>query len=394
MVKLPAQPGCTDPQALNFNPAATQNDGSCAYPPTTYALQQIAELPAALEECSGLAFFGNRLWTHEDGDGFDQLYVIDTLTGALLQTLTLPGTDNKDWEDLAEDSENLYIGDFGNNQGNRTNLNILKIKKSNILAGNPVAEVINFSFSDQTNFTPAPNANDFDCEAFFFWNDSLHLFSKNWVNFKTRHYVLPATPGTHVAQLRDSLAVQGQITAADISDDGTAVLLGYNVSTSETFLWLLFDFAGSDFFGGNKRKISMGSAIFVSQPEGIRFRNNRYGYICSERFSALPQKLLSFDTGQWTGGPNAAGELAPVVPVNVSPNPFRDFLVLDFQQDIPGKCEIRLSDLSGKILKKWSPGSIPGGTQLRLEAHGLQAGAYLLRIFTENGVATIRVFRG
>ena len=68
--------------------------------------------------------------------------------------------------------------------------------------------------------------------------------------------MLPSTPGEHVAELRDSLNVQGQVTAADISDDGKALLLGYNTSTSEAFLWLLFDFKGSRFFTGNKRPIS------------------------------------------------------------------------------------------------------------------------------------------
>ena len=393
IVKLSAQPGCTDPQALNFDPSATENNGSCNYSATTFAPKQIAELPPALEECSGLAFFGNRLWTHEDGGSLDQLYVVDTLSGALLQTLTLPGTTNIDWEDLAENDEYLYIGDFGNNQGDRTDLRILKFKKSNLLAGTATPEIIAFSFSDQTDFTPASNANNYDCEAFFFWNDSLHLFSKNWLDFKTRHYVLPATPGTHVAQLRDSLAVQGQITGADISDDGKAVLLGYNVSTSETFLWLLFDFSGSDFFGGNKRKISMGSAIFVSQPEGIVFRNEHYGYICSERFSSLPQKLLAFDIRQWTENPNAAGEAAPAVEVIVSPNPFQDFLVLDFQKNISGKYEIGLSDLTGRFLKKWSFNGLPSGSQVRLETPDLPAGVYQLTIRTENGVVTKQVFR-
>ncbi len=394
MAKLSAQSGCTDPQALNFNAMATENDGSCTYPSTSFTPQQIAELPPALDECSGLAFFGGRLWTHEDGGGMDQLYVIDTLTGALQQTLTLPGTNNVDWEDLAENDEYLYVGDFGNNSGNRTDLKIIRLKKSNLLAGASSPELIYFSFSDQTNFTPAPNANNFDCEAFFFWNDSLHLFSKNWLDFKTRHYVLPATPGTHVAQLRDSLAVQGQITAADISDDGTAVLLGYNVSTSETFLWLLFDFAGSDFFGGNKRKISMGSALFVSQPEGIVFRNDRYGYICSERFSSLPQKLLSFSIGQWMQNPNAATEVLPDDLLKVSPNPFQDYLLLDFQKMVNNKMELNLSDLTGKTLKSWSFDHSPVFGSLRLELPDLPSGVYHLTIRTENGVVTKPVFRG
>ncbi|MEJ7666684.1 MAG: hypothetical protein WKG07_47795 [Hymenobacter sp.] len=33
-----AQGGCPDPQATNYDPAATRNDGSCQYPVTGAAL--------------------------------------------------------------------------------------------------------------------------------------------------------------------------------------------------------------------------------------------------------------------------------------------------------------------------------------------------------------------
>ena len=39
-----AQNGCTDPQALNYDVAANQNDGSCIYPVTNYSLTNLAIL--------------------------------------------------------------------------------------------------------------------------------------------------------------------------------------------------------------------------------------------------------------------------------------------------------------------------------------------------------------
>ena len=328
-----AQPGCTDPQATNFDPAATENDGSCLYAPTSFQPPIIGTLPEDLEECSGLAFFGGSLWTHLDGGNPDQLFTLDTLTAEKLQTITVPNSDNHDWEDLAEDDEHLYIGDFGNNDGDRTDLRIYKIKKADLLAGAVSPELIEFSFSDQTDFTPMHNENNFDCEAFFFWQDSLHLFSKNWVDFKTRHYVLPASPGTHVAELRDSLNVQGQITAADITEDGKVLLLGYNVSTIEAFIYLLFDFHGSDFFSGNKRRISMGQANLTSQTEGLVFRDMRRGYICSESLSVFPQRLLSFDIEEWVDNPvSAESTVGPGSgKLSVFPNPAGDFIHLKME---------------------------------------------------------------
>ena len=114
------------------------------------------------------------------------------------------------------------------------------------------AEKIKFSYSDQTDFTSAEHATNYDCEAFFYHNDSLHLFSKNWLNQKTRHYVLPNTPGEYVAELRDSLDVDMLITAADIDESGVVVLLGYNVVFN--FMWVLWDYEGTDFFQATKEK--------------------------------------------------------------------------------------------------------------------------------------------
>ena len=383
--KTAAQPGCTDPQALNYNPAATQNDGSCTYPFTTYAPTQVALLPAALEECSGLAFFDNRLWAQEDGGSPSQIHILNQQNGSLVQTVTLPGSSNEDWEDLAEDDEHLYIGDFGNNSGNRTDLTIYRLKKSALPNGIPQPETISFSFSDQTNFNHSYNAHNFDCEAFFFWNDSLHLFSKNWSDFKTRHYVMPATPGTHVAQLRDSLMVQGQITAADISDDGKALLLGYNVSTSETFIWLLFDFPGSDFFKGNKRKISLGSALLVSQPEGIVFGQNNQGYICSERYSVLPQKLLSFDINQWVENPTATPETADFPGWTVFPNPADSTAELVVSGPTSPFLRLELTDAAGRSIKSWKLDNFYKSARVSLVGLSLMPGTYYLKLEDSRG---------
>ena len=378
-----AQSGCTDPQANNYDPTAIENDGSCVYPNTNYSPGLVAILPTNLTECSGLAFFNNLLWTHLDGGNADQLIELDTLSGAAKATVTIPNSTNTDWEDLAEDAEHIYIGDFGNNFGNRTDLRIYKIKKSNLTGGTPLPQLIQFSYSDQTVFTSAPNNNNYDCEAFFFWNDSLHLFSKNWVDFKTRHYVLPATPGIHIAELRDSLNVQGQVTAADISDEGVALLLGYNKSTSEAFMWLLFDFQEGRFFSGNKRRISLGSAIGTSQVEGITFKDNKKGYICSEEFSILPPKLLSFDVSQWLPNPVPTRAINFQSGLSIFPNPTADKLTFSLEGWSSHPLKVTISDITGKNVM----GYVLENTQsmLTISISQLPTGPYLISV--SNGEA-------
>ena len=381
-----AQLGCTDSQASNYDVGATTNDGSCIYPTTNYSLNQIAILPALLEENSGLVFFDNQLWTHNDGGGADKLYQIDTMTGELLQTVIVAAAENEDWEDLAEDDEHVYIGDFGNNDGDRTDLRIYKVKKSQFSSGVTTAETIAFTFSDQTDFISANHANDYDCESFFFHNDSLHLFSKNWVNQKTRHYVLPTTPGTHTAALRDSFNVQGLLTGADISDDGVVALLGYDLS-GNNWMWLCYDYEGTDFFSGNKRKISLGLALTNSQTEAIVFRENGRGYVSAEAFATLDAKLHQFNSSQWTTDlPVSVEQVITENPIQIFPNPTSGILKIDFEnvlaQALEESFELQLFNSKGQFLQKRNRQS---GGVMTWNLENLPKGIYFLQIKNTNG---------
>lgn len=370
-----AQPGCTDPQALNFQPSATENDGSCIYPPTTYLPEQIAVLPNELSEASGLEFFDHQLWLEEDGGAGPVLFTIDTLNGAVQVPYQLPFLENKDWEDLTEDAEHLYIGDFGNNFGNRNDLRIYKVNKNALqTAGTVTAEVIEFSFSDQTDFTPASDATNFDCEAFIVLGDSIQLFSKRWLDNTTHRYMLPTTPGNYVAQLRDSLATGFLVTAADVSEEGTVILLGYDGTTSETSMMLLWDYLGTNVFGGNKRKISLGNALNMSQAEGLAFSSATEGFICAEKLSIFPQKLQRFDIRQWLENPSATIESTGEVHFTISPNPFSDFLNIDYQGIGVEEVQFSLLGNAGRILRS---GKLRSGKNT-LYTVDLPAGTYFL----------------
>src|SRR6056297_4303255 len=85
----------------------------------------IQPLNDAMSESSGLINIQGRFITHNDSGGESILYEIDTLSGEIARMVTVIGTENTDWEDLASDDTYIYIGDFGNNAGNRTDLRIL-----------------------------------------------------------------------------------------------------------------------------------------------------------------------------------------------------------------------------------------------------------------------------
>ncbi len=377
-----AQLGCTDPQANNFDANATSNDGSCEYAITNYSLNIIAVLPDLIIETSGLAFFDNQLWTHNDAGNEDKIYQIDTTTGLVLQTVIIANSTNTDWEDLAEDDTHLYIGDFGNNDGDRMDLAIYKIPKSQLGSGVATAQVIEFSYADQTDFTVNSNDHNYDCEAFFFYNDSLHLFSKNWDDQLTRHYVIPSVPGTYVTDVREVMNAQGLITGADISDNGVVALIGYSPSGSN-FMWLYHDYNGTDFFSGNKRKISLGLTLTNSQTEAIVFREGGYGYVSSEQLAILTAKLMSFSSSQWTDmnivGTNEIGE--EVVPFNVFPNPVVENVNVLFEKS--GEYEISVFDLSGQLLFREKK-QMHEGMNWQMNFLQYENGFYFLEINDEN----------
>lgn len=349
-----AQQGCTDMQATNFDAAAVTNDGSCLYSATSSTLPLVASLPNSMKEISGLAYTSSGLWAHNDASNPDEIYEIDSLTGAVLHTALVIG-ENEDWEDLTESEDHLFLGDFGNNAGNRTDLKVYRLNKSEL--GNNImnTQIIDFTYSDQTDFSENWNNNDYDCEAFFYHNDSLHLFTKNWVDNQTRHYVISAEPGTHVAQLRETYNVGGLITGADISDDGAIVLLGYT-EAGFNFIWLLFDYFDFHYFSGNKRRIEYGTALTNSQTEGIAFKNNREGFVCSEQFDVgqleLPPKLLSFSIEEWIE------EDTPVSSVNIGnsnalevyPNPFEQSLFVTLSENQNENIQFSLINALGKEL--------------------------------------------
>jgi len=288
--------GCPDPAAANYDSTVTINNGSCTYSNVAVNPKLKYDLSTTLNETSGLIWWKNRIWSHNDGGNAPAFYAMKVNSNAITATISVTNATNVDWEDIAQDDSYIYIGDFGNNaQGNRTYLKIYKIAKADVEAGNSVtATVINFSYNDQTDFTPKGNNNtNFDCEAMIAYGDSIFLFSKDWVDNKTRLYKLPKTPGTYQAINIGELNVQGLITGAEIVPDKRVIVLTGYSATITPFIFLLYDFTGNNFFAANKRKVQLNQTF--TQMEGICSKTPTSFFVSNERFSQLfittPAKL-------------------------------------------------------------------------------------------------------
>ena len=301
-----AQWGCTDPQATNYNVNATLNDGSCVYSTTNYTLGLVSNLSDVLQENSGLIRVGDLLYTFNDSGSGPLIYELDTL-GVVLRTITISGATNVDWEAITSNSTHVFIGDVGNNNGNRQNLCLYRFLKSDLSLDTIHAEKLPFYWSDQTQFTSLPNANNFDCEALIADADSITLYSKNWTALNTRRYRLPCFwSDTLAAQFRDSFAVDGLITDACLDTIlNRSYLLGYKNNGSNfytSFVWCLWDYQDQQVFSGNRRRVEVGNVLTVAQTEGIALKASNKGYISSEKVSSvitIAPKLFQFDFTQF-----------------------------------------------------------------------------------------------
>lgn len=386
-----AQRGCTDPQAINYDKTAVENDGSCIYLETNYTPICLSVFEDELNECSGLQFLGHKLFAINDGGNGPQVFEIDSMNGQIKRSIWIDGTTNVDWEDLTADDDFLYIGDFGNNLGTRRNLKIIKVPKSELGSDTASAEEITFSYADQVDFTPQNRNNDYDCEAFFAYGDSLYLFSKNWVDEKTRLYVLPKSGDNISVNPIAEFDVNGQITAADISDDGKQILLLGYTEQGNTFMWLLFDYQDFSPFSGNKRKIKLGSVIVRAQIEALAFQSNDEGFIGGEDFSVIEGKFTHFKISQWINNPSSTNNFAAADLLHLYPNPFEEELLVDVKTDGLKIKKIELYNSLGKrVIRKRKNLK----KRIRINGNKLESGLYVMRIFTKkSGVIVRKVVR-
>jgi hypothetical protein len=255
-------------------------------------LTKIHDLPEILAENSGMIAFDNLFWMINDGGNDAALFGYNNLLGTIDRKLVVRDAVNTDWEEITQNNAFAFVGDFGNNQGNRTDLRIYILNKEDFQASDTiaVAGVIAFNYEDQTDFAPGINNTSFDCEAFIPVGDSLYLFTKDWITEHTKIYALPAKAGTYVAKPVGQLDVSGLVTAAVFSaEDDQLVLLGYRDYIP--FIWIIpgFDVLQPTM---NNAVRSDFSEHFAVQVEGILIEPNGEIYVSSEETALAPAALF------------------------------------------------------------------------------------------------------
>lgn len=276
-----------------------QDEGVAGFSPLLNPVFK-SELPDNVSETSGLFFHNGRLWTHNDSGGDPVLYVFDTSSFEIVQKIRLSNAKNKDWEDVCTDGTTVFVGDIGNNKGNRKKLRIYTFPLSAIPDegdAKVVVDTITFCFGDQTDFEERKN-HDFDCEAMFATEDGLYLLSKGWKTGTTRLYRLPKTPGKHVAEVVNGFDSQGLITGADYDrENHILVVVGYVKSIWKPFMYLIFNFdeSGQQF---SNHRFEMPNYLGL-QTEGVCFFDQGRCFVSAETSKAFTARVFEVDLRKW-----------------------------------------------------------------------------------------------
>ncbi len=247
-------------------------------------------LDAKIQETSGLSMMNGKLYTFNDSGNTPDIFEIDKNNGEVIRILKTHLI-NKDWEALTNDGVNFYVGDFGNNTGERKDLTIYKVPYQNLndinnntLGPEKVLDgtATSFFYPEQTDFTSKNLKTDFDAEAMIYLNGKIHLFTKEWASKSTTHYIIdPEIPEKQEAKKIESFKTNFVVTDAAYFDR-KLYLVGYTKKT-EVFLNIFKETESGVFFKEDPVRYYLGSALSIGQIEGIAVDESGI-YISGEKF--------------------------------------------------------------------------------------------------------------
>lgn len=239
---------------------------------------KIATLSDSLKETSGLTFLKDKLYTLNDGGNTNEIFEIDKISGKILSKLKI-NFPNKDWEAITSYDEDFYIGDFGNNAGNRKDLAVYKVDFQGNYSKN------SFNYSAQNDFSTRYLSHNYDAEAMIFRNEKIHVFSKEWSSKNISHYIVELQNSENQLLVSLESFHAGFVITDAAYFEGKLYVAGYT-RKAKVYMMIFQENSEGLFFSKPLKKYKLGSATSVGQVEGIAVNKDGV-YISNEDFSKL-----------------------------------------------------------------------------------------------------------
>jgi hypothetical protein len=196
-----------------------------------------------IEEASGIAesqVNPNSLWTHNDSDNTNSIFLLNKSTGKIRAEYVLKGVQNIDWEDIeiGPGSENganyIYLADIGDNLGSRSKSIIYRFTEPKFEASHE-GKVIELDLeTDILEYTYPEGSRDAETLLIDHKTRDLYIISKR--DFPARVFIYPypqnttaSTTLTKVGSLPLFMPVGG-----NVSPDGKEILVK---TYQEIFYW-------------------------------------------------------------------------------------------------------------------------------------------------------------
>ncbi|MBR9922637.1 MAG: hypothetical protein GYB31_17530 [Bacteroidetes bacterium] len=261
-------------------------------------LTELGSFHDLIHESSGLAMDGDSFWTHNDSGSDPMLYRINK-EAKIVDMKYVDTPHFVDWESVDIGDGNLYIGDLGNNNGDRMDLGILQISLAALQTD--VDTVSSFFYSmtydDQEDFSTRPLAHNYDCEAIIQIDDETLVITKNHLDMRTNIYTTEYAIGLDgILGITD---IGGLVTGAAVHPDEEDVfLLAYRETDGmfSPFIVHFYDFEDFRFWRGESQQVDV---PLDTQVEGLAVDSDYQLYISSESNGSVPGKLYQLDFNPW-----------------------------------------------------------------------------------------------
>ena len=243
------------------------------------------------KENSGLALVGNTLWTFNDSGGKPLLYAIDPERWSVERKRRIKGVKNNDWESIALGNGWVCVADLGNNNGKRSDLNLLIFPESSLSNGIgriKVQKKITLNYPQERFPFDQKGRHDRDCEATTWIGQRLVMFTKNWKSRNT--FIFSINPMADQVEVtpEDTLEVGMLVTAADyLAEEDLLALTGY--IGYRCYLVLVPHYSDEKNRDRNLRKYLL-NGLDGAQVEAVAFYGEQQLLLSTEKTAVFPQQ--------------------------------------------------------------------------------------------------------